>query len=174
MKKSGNFLFETQLKWQHDKKGILTSREITDTIKVATPWMFKDFGAGLWSPEHLLIGALSSCFMTTYMFYAKEKGLTVLNFDCEVIGLVELKNDKLKLTEINVYPTITVENSTLLDIAKEVIEITKINCLVAKALNVTIYYHPSLEITVPPLEKKEQQFAKKERSSLNQIKNHET
>lgn len=146
MKKKGRFLFETELKWIEDSKGNLTSRIINDPIKVATPKIFKGVQGGMWSPEHLLISAVSSCFMTTCLFYAKQKGIPVSSFECEAIGQVELKNSKLEFTEINIYPKIGIEKQEWYDKAQAAIELTKQNCLITKALNVIVYYHPQIDI----------------------------
>ena len=161
MKKTGQFLFGSKLKWVENTEGLLTSPEITDPIKVATPKIFKGLGDNMWSPEHLLISAVSSCFMTNYLFYAKQKGLSISRFECEAIGQVEIENSNLKFTMINIYPKVEVEKKEWADLAKEVIELTKQNCLVAKALNVIIYYHPSIEIIAHPSEKKQQRISKK-------------
>lgn len=146
MKKSGQFLFNSQLKWLQDTKGVISSSEINDNIKVSTPKVFKGIEGGMWSPEHLLISAVSSCFMTTFLFYAKRKGLPVSEFDCEAIGQVELKHDKLKFSEVNIYPKIAIEKEEWREIADEAIELTKQNCLITKALSVIVYYHPVVEI----------------------------
>jgi len=146
MKKKSRYLFETDLKWIEDSKGNLTSRIIHDPIKVATPKIFKGVQGGMWSPEHLLISSVSSCFMTTCLFYAKQKGLPVSAFDCEAIGQVELRNGKLAFIEINIYPKIGIEKQEWHDKAIEVIELTKQNCLITKALSVGVFYHPQIEI----------------------------
>lgn len=161
MKKTGQFLFESKIKWIEDTKGLITSLAVADSIKVATPKVFKGIGGDMWSPEHLLISAVSSCFMTTYLFYAKQKGLAIFHFECEAIGQVKLENNKLKFTVINIYPKVEVEKQEWADLAKEVIELTKQNCLVAKALSVIIYYHPSIKITKQPSENKPQRSSKK-------------
>ena len=161
MKKTGNFLFESKIKWIENTKGLITSLAVADSIKVATPKVFKGIGGDMWSPEHLLISAVSSCFMTTFLFYAKKKGLPIFHFECEAIGQVELENKKLKFTVINIYPKVEVEKQELADLAKEVIELTKQNCLVAKALNVIIYYHPSIVISKYPSKIRQQRSSKK-------------
>ena len=161
MKKTGNFLFESKIKWIENTKGLITSLAVADSIKVATPKVFKGIGGDMWSPEHLLISAVSSCFMTTYLFYAKKKGLAISHFECEAIGQVELENNKLKFTVINIYPKVEVEKQEWADLAKEVIELTKQNCLVAKALNVIIYYHPSILISAHPTKIRQQRSSKK-------------
>lgn len=161
MKKTGNFLFESKIKWIENTKGLITSLAVADSIKVATPKVFKGIGGDMWSPEHLLISAVSSCFMTTYLFYAKKKGLAISHFECEAIGQVELENNKLKFTVINIYPKVEVEKEEWADLAKEVIELTKQNCLVAKALNVIIYYHSSIVISAHPTKIKPLKNSKK-------------
>lgn len=145
MKKSARFLFETDLQWTTDKNGILSSRVINDKIRVSAPKLNTEKEKGNWSPEHLLISAVNAGFMTSFMFFAKQKHLDITAFSCEVIGHVEFRNERLKLTEINVYPKVAVENQASIKKAGEVIEITKQHCLVARALNVIIYYHPVVE-----------------------------
>ena len=161
MKKTGQFLFETELKWIKDRKGSLSSRAITDPITVASPDILKTKKEGMWSPEHLLISAVSSSFMTTFLFYAKQAGLIVSAFDCEAIGLVELNNGKLIFTTINVYPKVGVEKKEWTEKATEVIELTKQNCLIPRALSVIIYYHPTIEIITHSSLKKKQTINKK-------------
>jgi organic hydroperoxide reductase OsmC/OhrA len=161
MKKTGQFLFETTLKWEKDSKGTLSSRVITDPITVASPDSFKVKKAGMWTPEHLLISSVSSNFMTTFLFYAKQAGLAISNFECEAIGSVELNKENLKFTSINVYPKIGIEKEEWIDKAKTVIELTKQHSLVAKALGIIIYYHPSIEITAKPPGKKNLTINKK-------------
>jgi organic hydroperoxide reductase OsmC/OhrA len=161
MKKAGQFLFESQLKWTEDTKGIITSRMAAGPIKVATPRVFNGVQGGLWSPEHLLINAVSSCFMTTYLYFAKHKGLPVSGFECEAIGQVELINGKLKFTTIHVYPKIGIEKPEWTGKVNEVIELTKQNCLITNALNIIVYYHPSVEVKPHTTEIKQQQNKKK-------------
>ena len=146
MKKKGRFLFETTLKWEADKKGILSSRVIGEKIKVTVPQLNSTDEKGLWSPEHLLISAVNSGFMTAFMYHARIKQLSICAFECEVIGQVELKNERLKFTEINVYPKVVIESPEAAKKANEVIELTKQHCLIARALNVITYYHPIVEL----------------------------
>ena len=145
MKKENTFLFETNIKWDHGTKGILTSIEATDPIESGTPKVFKGANEGVWSPEDLLLGSLNSCFMTTFLFYAKQKALPFTGFGCEAIGQVELKAGKLKLTSINIYPKVIIANDKHKSAALEVIEATQQHCLISKAISVIIYYHPSIE-----------------------------
>ena len=73
MKKSGRYLFETRVTWTEDTNGYLHSRAITTPVKVTSPKKTKEKNGSMWAPEHLLIGAVSSGVMTTFLFYAKQK-----------------------------------------------------------------------------------------------------
>lgn len=65
------FLFEVKLNWQEKNRGILSAVDADGTIDVATPPEFGGEG-NPWSPEHLFLSAVSSCFMTTYLAFAKK------------------------------------------------------------------------------------------------------
>ena len=83
MKKSGRYLFETRVKWAEDTNGYLHSRAITTPVKVTSPKKTNEKNGSMWAPEHLLIGAVSSGVMTTFLFYAKQNShyLNALKID---------------------------------------------------------------------------------------------
>ena len=63
------FFFEVQLNWLTDKKGLLSAKDASGTLHVATPPAFGGEGKP-WTPEHYFLSAVSSCFMTTFLFFA--------------------------------------------------------------------------------------------------------
>ena len=80
------YFFEVQLNWQQGRKGILTANDVKDTIIVATPPEFAGGVPDMWSPEHLFLSSLSSCFMTTYLAITEKSKLAIANFECNAIG----------------------------------------------------------------------------------------
>jgi peroxiredoxin-like protein len=150
MNKSNQFLFDVQLNWLKNREGIFTSRSVQDTMKVSTPKAFSGGEEGMWSPEHLLLCSLSSCFMTTFLFYAKKAGLAVTHFECGAIGQVELHEGKLHYRYINLYPVAKVASRDLLKKAQEVLKQAEADCLIARTLNTDIFYHSVAEMDVHP------------------------
>jgi organic hydroperoxide reductase OsmC/OhrA len=49
--------YNLQLKWSEGRIGNITSPEVPD-LQIATPPQFPKGVEGVWSPEHLLVGAL--------------------------------------------------------------------------------------------------------------------
>ena len=132
-------VFDTQLSWLGDKKGKLTAPELNSSLVIATP---KEFGGegNDWSPEHLLLGALSSCFMTTYLSFMQKFRFSILQLECSADGQVELVDGRYKFTEINLYPKIVIAGEADLEKANLAMEKTHKYCLVGNSLNATIRY----------------------------------
>ena len=141
MEKIRQYLFDVQLTWLQDTKGILSSYGADGTLNIATPHVFGGEMANEWSAEHMFLGAVTGCYLSTFLCYADKKKLSISNFECETVGEVQLTDGKLKFTAINVYPVIKIKKEADKGITKEVLELTKINCLVSNALKVNVYYH---------------------------------
>ncbi len=67
--------YDVTVTWQHDRKGIMQSDTLPNTIEVATPPEFTKGMPGIWSPEHLLVAAVNSCLMTTFLAIAENSRL---------------------------------------------------------------------------------------------------
>ncbi len=142
-KKERKILFETQLNWLTDKKGILTAYDVKDIIRVGLPRKFGGQGEE-WSPEHLLLNALSSCFMTTYLDLSDKIGFDISHFECRTIGQIEMLAGKLEFTSINLYPKIFLANDTDRDKATVCLQKTQAYCLVSNSLKSQVIYHTEI------------------------------
>jgi organic hydroperoxide reductase OsmC/OhrA len=134
------FFFEVQLNWGERTNGILTANDTEGSIHVGTP---PEFGGDekTWSSEHLLLGAVSSSFMATYLAFAKKSGFEVSHFECNVIGQIEIVEGKYKFTNIHVYPKIFIAKKALREKATIALEKTHKSCLIVNSLNAKVFYH---------------------------------
>jgi organic hydroperoxide reductase OsmC/OhrA len=100
-----DYHFKVHLNWEGDHKGMLHADHVTERISVATPPPFEGGIPDMWSPEHLFLSSISSCFMTTFLAIAQKKRITIQHFDCMVTGHIT-KDDTghLSFTTINLYP----------------------------------------------------------------------
>ncbi|WP_143055575.1 OsmC family protein [Flavobacterium terrigena] len=64
--------YKVNTSWKYERLGIIKSTVLDSIIEVATPPEFTGGIARIWTPEHLLIGAISSCFMTTFLAAAEK------------------------------------------------------------------------------------------------------
>ena len=147
-KNDKQFLFEVQLNWLADTRGILSARDARGTIHVATPPRFGGEGKP-WSPEHFFLSAISSSFMTTYLAFAKKLHLGISKFECNAIGQIELVDGKYKFTHINLYPKIYIANESLREKATLALEKTHKNCLVTNSVQTEVFYHSEVLATQP-------------------------
>jgi peroxiredoxin-like protein len=167
LKHTGNktdkqFLFETHLQWVEGMKGALHTKKVQETIHVETPLEFGGSGK-YWSPEHLLLNAVNSCYMSTYLHFAKKMGFEIIHFECNAIGQVELVDGRYKFTNINLFPKIYIEKEEIREKAAITVEKTHKHCLVTNSLNATVFYHPELLVgkSVAVAEKREEVLVSK-------------
>ncbi|MBS1513364.1 MAG: OsmC family protein [Bacteroidetes bacterium] len=135
------FYFQVQLHWQEGRKGIITANDVKDTIRVATPPKFSGGVPDMWSPEHLFLSSLSSCFMSTYMALASKQRLNVEHFDCSAIGQVAQADGQLEFITINLFPKIYVEKETDIPLANEVMLNTYRQSIVINSIKPHLIQH---------------------------------
>jgi organic hydroperoxide reductase OsmC/OhrA len=150
------FFFEVHLNWLERHRGIVYARDVNENLHVATPAAFGGEGKE-WSPEHLFLSSMSSCFMSTYLAIAKKVGIAISHFECSVIGQIEIVEGKYKFTHINMYPRVFIAEEQIFEKANLVLEKTKKYSLVSNSVNAAIIYHPEILVDKHPHLKKEQE-----------------
>lgn len=140
-----HILFEVELNRLAAQTGVLSAGGIHNKVKVTSPAVFGGDG-NEWSPEQLLLGAVSSSFMNTYLAFAKTLQLEISHFECNTIGQVEVIEGKYKFTQIDVYPKVYISKEFLRDKARVVLEKTHHHCLITRSLNALVYYHSEILI----------------------------
>jgi peroxiredoxin-like protein len=138
-------LFDASITWLHEKKGLLTSGDTTGSIQVETPAAFGGKGKS-WSPEHLLLGAVSSCFMTTYLSFADKFKFKVEGLTCAVKGTVELVDGRFAFTKIDLFPDIVVSDESDLEKARLAMQKAHKYCIIGNSLNCELIYHDELKV----------------------------
>lgn len=136
--------YQVDLEWKESKIGEISSPVLDDTIKVATPPEFPGGIEGIWSPEHLYTAAVNSCFMTTFLAIAEKSRLNFKAFTCQAKGKLELVEKTFKMTEVNLYPVLTLQNIEDQEKANKVLVKSENACLISNSimskviLNITI------------------------------------
>ena len=133
------FTFDVRLDWLDEQKGILTANNTNGPIYVATPPAFGG-QENEWSPEHLFLGSISSCFMSTYLYFAQKMKFSITHLECHAIGQVELVEGKFKFTHIGVFPTVYISDGTLSEIADLAILKAQKSCLISNSIKAEIVY----------------------------------
>ena len=145
LKNNNPIIFSTDLHWSADKSGTVSSLSAKKPLLVSTP---PEFGGPDcdWSPEHLFLSSITSCFMSTYLVFADKMKIEHTGFECTATGQVELVDGKYKFTFIHLYPKVFVGNNGDTEKARVALEKTKKYCLISNSINAQIVQHPEVAI----------------------------
>jgi peroxiredoxin-like protein len=139
-----NHSYTVNLKWVSDRKGEISSPQLSQTIEVATPPEFPKGMESIWSPEHLLTAAVNSCYMTTFLSIAENSKLEFISFDCSATGKLELVEGKLLMTEIALKPVLLLSNESDKDRAERILQKSEAACLISNSIKSKV----TLETTI--------------------------
>ena len=126
--------YNVDVKWKSDRKGQISSSEISQKLEVATPPQFPKGMENIWSPEHLFTAAVSSCLMTTFLALAENSKLDFVHFECSSKGKLEQIDGKFLMTEVILEPIVTIKNESEREKAEKVLQKSEANCLISNSV----------------------------------------
>jgi hypothetical protein len=66
---SATYFYDTEVEWSERRRGKVRSPGLPD-LQIAAPPEFQG-DEGTWTPEHLFVGSVNICFMTTFLAIAE-------------------------------------------------------------------------------------------------------
>ncbi len=150
--------YEVNIAWSHDRQGMMCSPELSAVspsagcIEVATPPEFPKGMPGIWSPEHLFTAAVSSCLMTTFLAIAENSKLEFVSFQCGSKGKLEQRDGKFLMTEVQLFPVVTIRDEKDRERAMRILQKAEANCLISNSVKSTVVMNPVIEVqgnTIP-------------------------
>src|SRR6266487_3091832 len=126
--------YEVKVNWKKDRKGILCSRALQSKIEVATPPEFPNGIAGVWTPEHLLVAAVNSCLMTTFLAIAENSRFNFINFESRADGKLEKVDGKYMISEVVLTPLLTIAHDADKEKAIRLLEKSEAACLISNSV----------------------------------------
>lgn len=97
-----------------------------------------------WSPEHLLLGAVATCFMFTLRAVAQASRVDFISLDLAVEGVVERREGQPRFTEIVLRPRLQVPAATERERALRVLEKAGRTCVISASLAAPIRLEPEI------------------------------
>ena len=138
--------YEVKLNWESDRKGLMSSPVLKSNIEVATPPEFPKGIPGIWSPEHLLVAAVNSCLMTTFLAIAENSKFEFISFNSNANGKLEKVDGKYMISEITLSPVLTIKNNAEQEKALKLLEKSEAACLISNSVKSTIVFNPTINI----------------------------
>lgn len=142
------YRYQAHAHWTMHKRGIVEGQGIPRTINFAAP---PEFGGepGMWTPEHLLLGAVATCYVATFRAIAERSKLSVAGMEVDVDGKLEKDEGGFHFSEINISPAILVERKEDLDRAQRLSEKAERACLISRSLSSKIAMRAKIEVAEP-------------------------
>ena len=108
----------------------------------------KDFdGPGdAWSPEHLLLAAVETCFMFTFRAVAEASKFQFLSLELSGAGTVDRKEGATRFTEIVLRPCLRLSKGADRERAMRMLERGEKACLVSASLSTPVRLEPEIAV----------------------------
>jgi len=141
--------YQVKVNWEIDRKGIMSSQALQSNIEVATPPEFPKGIAGIWSPEHLLVAAVNSCLMTTFLAIAENSNFDFINFESNATGKLEKIEGKYMISEILLSPVLSITIEADKEKAVKILQKSEAACLISNSIRSKIIFEPQIKILFP-------------------------
>jgi organic hydroperoxide reductase OsmC/OhrA len=98
-----------------------------------------------YNPEEMLVAALSSCHMLSYLHLCAVNGVVVLEYKDNATGtMIENPDGSGQLTEATLNPIIKVKDSSMNKKANELHEQAEKLCFIARSVNFPVHHKPTV------------------------------
>lgn len=144
--KTDDHVYQVDLKWKEGRSGMLSSPVLNEEIEVATPPQFDGGVEGVWSPEHLFVSSVSSCFMTTFTAIAEYSKLDFENLEVMAVGRLDKVDGKFMVTEIILKPVLMIADEKHSDKANRLLEKAEDACLISRSIKTKIILDPRIVV----------------------------
>ena len=99
------------------------------------------------NPEELLLAALSSCHMLSYLFVCATNGVVVMEYIDHATGLMtETADGGGHFTEVTLNPIVTVTEASMIEKANALHKEASALCIIARSVNFPVHHNSSAHI----------------------------
>ncbi len=137
--------YNINVNWKSDRKGELSSSELSTTFEVATPPQFPKGMPDIWSPEHLFTAAVCSCLMTTFLSIAENSKLEFVSFECPAKGKLEQVDGKFLMTEVILEPILVITKEADKEKAERILQKSEAACLISNSVKAKVIMNPTIK-----------------------------
>lgn len=143
MAEAAVFHYETEVEWKGDKALSVRGAKLPE-IQAGAPPEFHGRDDH-WSPEHLFVASLHTCYMLTFLAIAENSKLPLVSFSSTANGKLEkVPGSSYQITEIVVKPKVVIASAKDLERVPRILEKAKENCFVSNSIKSVIKIEPEL------------------------------
>jgi peroxiredoxin-like protein len=134
------------------RNGVVHAEGVLSCISFSAPPEFLG-EPGRWTPEHFLVAAVASCFVSTFSGIAEKSRLEFASFKLDAEGLLDNADGIWRFTEIKLRPVVSILKEEDRDRAIRLLEKAEKSCLIARSIQFKVTLFPAVqtkeELSVP-------------------------
>ena len=139
------YSYSTEVEWTDERHGDLRA-PVLPQLHVDAPPEFKGHD-GAWTPEHLFVASVNSCFMTTFLAIAENSKLDIVRFKAAATGKLEKTNGRgFVMTEIILHPQLVIADARDFDRANRILDKAEKHCLISNSIKSKTKLKPEISI----------------------------
>jgi peroxiredoxin-like protein len=115
------------------RNGVVEAEGVLSSISFSTPPEFLG-EPGRWTPEHFLVAAVASCFVSTFSGIAEKSRFEFVSLHLDAEGVLNNKDGIWRFAEIKLRPVVTILKEEDRDRAIRLLEKAEKSCLIARSL----------------------------------------
>ena len=137
------YFYTTEVEWTGERHGDLRA-PVLPNVQVDAPPEFKGH-EGVWTPEHLFVAAVNSCFMTTFLAIAENSKLDVVSFTANAKGKLEkLTGQGFIMSEVTLRPKLLIRHASDAERAGRILEKAERSCLISNSIKTETKLEPEV------------------------------
>lgn len=150
MTESTVHLYEVEVEWKSERRGIVRALNVP-SVEVDAPVEFKGSGNG-WSPEHLLVASVNTCFLMTFLAVAENSRLEFVSFSSTARGKLEkVEGAGYQISEIEIKPRVVLRSGADLGRTARILEKAEKGCLIANSIKTAVKVEPEIYVKQTPV-----------------------
>ena len=139
-----SFRYKNDLVWKSGRRGVISALG-KPQMEVGSPPEFRG-EPGIWTAEDLLVGALNTCLMLTFLALAQSKNLSVVSYESNTDGLLENVEGKYRITEVTVQSSVALKSEADLATAREIMGKVEENCFITNSITAKVKFNSQIRV----------------------------
>jgi len=137
--------FRVEAWWASGRTGIAKSSSAPNVIHFTSPPAFGGLD-GRWTPEDLLLGAIASCYTTTFGTLAEYSKLDFTDLQVSVEAVVSKGETGYNFAQVSIHANLIIPREEEQARALKLLHKAKGLCLVARALAIEPAFEPTVKV----------------------------
>lgn len=143
MSEPKSFYYETEVEWTKEREGQIKGPTLPP-VSAGAPPEFKG-REGQWTPEHLFVASINTCFMLTLLAIAENSKLPLVSFSSSARGKLEkVSGAGYQITDVILKPTVVIASAGDLGRVPKMLDKAKETCFISNSVKSTVKLEPQI------------------------------